>query len=99
MGSQAYKLELPKQWRIHDVFHISLLEQNTTWKGRVDEKIVEHLELEAGGDNKKYEVESICDNAVYTKESEAGLLTGFYYLVSWKSYLEDKNTWESTSTV
>ena len=24
--SQAYKLELPKQWRIHDVFYISLLE-------------------------------------------------------------------------
>ena len=23
---QAYKLELPKKWRIHDVFHVSLLE-------------------------------------------------------------------------
>ena len=23
---QAYKLELPKRWRIHDVFHVSLLE-------------------------------------------------------------------------
>ena len=26
VGSQAYKLELPKQWKIHDVFHVSLLE-------------------------------------------------------------------------
>ena len=26
VSSQAYKLELPKWWRIHDVFHVSLLE-------------------------------------------------------------------------
>ena len=28
------KLELPKKWRIHDVFHVSLIEQDTTRKGR-----------------------------------------------------------------
>ena len=30
---QAYKLELPKKWRIYNVFHVSLLEQDTTKKG------------------------------------------------------------------
>ena len=26
VGKQAYKLELSKKWRIHDIFHVSLLE-------------------------------------------------------------------------
>ena len=33
VGKQAYKFELPKNWRIHDVFYLSLLEQDTTRKG------------------------------------------------------------------
>ena len=35
---QAYKLELPKRWRIYNVFHMSLLEQDTTRKIWLDEK-------------------------------------------------------------
>ena len=33
IGKQAYKLEFPRKWKIHDVFHMSLLEQDTTRKG------------------------------------------------------------------
>ena len=98
MGKHAYKLELPKRWRIHDVFHVSLLEQDTTRKGRVDEKISEQLEFEAGNDG-EYEVEGILDSAVYAKESEAGLLQGLYYLVSWKGYPEDESTWEPAAAI
>ena len=53
VGKQAYKIELPKKWRIHDVFHISLLEQDTTRKERV-EKVPE---LDVGDNSKEYEVE------------------------------------------
>ena len=34
VGKQAYKLELPRNWRIYDVFYVLLLEQDTTKKGR-----------------------------------------------------------------
>ena len=85
---QAYKLELPKRWRIYDVFHVLLLEQDTTSKGRVNKTI----QLDFGtGDNEEYKVEKIQDSAVYAKESE-GHLPGLYYLISWKGYPEEENT-------
>ena len=95
VGKQAYKLELLKKWRIHNVFHVSLLEQDTTRKGRVHEENVEELD----GDKGKYEVEAIRDSAVYARESESGHLPGLYYLVSWKGYPEEENTWEPASAV
>ena len=86
---------MPKKWRIHDVFHVLLLVQNTTKKGRVNDM---QLEFEAG-DNKEYEVDGIWDNAVYAKESTTGQLPGLYYLVSWKSYPEEENIWEPSLAI
>ena len=37
VGKQAYKLELPAKWRIHNMFHMSLLEQDITRKGWINE--------------------------------------------------------------
>ena len=96
VGKQAYKLELPKKWRIHDIFHVSLLEQDTTRKGRVDDK---NVGLDTGNKNGGYELEAIWDSKVYARESESGYLLGLYYLVIWKGYPEEKNTWEPASAV
>ena len=57
-------------------------------------------ELDAGEDEGgEYEVEAICDSAVYAQESEMGNLPGLYYLVSWKGYPKEENTWEPYSAV
>ena len=97
IGKQAYKLELPKKWRIHDVFHVSLLEQDTTRKGRVHEENAE--ELDAVDNSGEYEIEVIWDSAVYARESKSGHLPGLHYLVSWKGYSKEENTWKPVSMV
>ena len=79
VGKQAYKLELPKKWRIYNVFHISLLEQDITKKGQVNNTQLD-FEFKAS-DNKEYEINSIWDSAVYPKESITGQLLGLYYLI------------------
>ena len=68
---------------------MSLLEQDPTKKGQVDDK---NVELDASNDNGKYEREAIWDSEVYARESESGHLPGLYYLVLWKGYSGEENT-------
>ena len=74
-----------------------LLEQDTTKKGWIDENATE---LDIGDDNGgEYNVEAIWDSAIYARKSELDYLPGFFYLVSWKRYPEEKNTWEPASAI
>ena len=55
--NQAYKLELPKRQRIHNIIHVSLLEKVTTRKRRVEKK-TSQLEFE-DDESEEYKVEAI----------------------------------------
>ena len=60
---------------------MSLLEQDSTRKGRMNELFPKpELKLDASN-NKEYKVEAIIDSAIYVKEAKRHLLS-LYYLVS-----------------
>ena len=98
VGKQAYKLELLQKLKIHNVFYVSLLKQDTTRRGWLD-KITLQIELDKGN-SKEYKDETICNNKVYAKESDSVYhLLGLYYLILCKGYIEEKNTWELASAI
>ncbi len=68
---------------------MSLLEHDTSKKGRVDET-TSQLDFKANNKGKEYEVKDIKNSTVYTRESR-GHLSVLYYLVLWKSYSEEEN--------
>ena len=85
-----------------NVFHMSLLEQDTTRTGQMDNKTLLELEKELefeAGDNKEYKVKAIIDNALYGQQANNKQMPGLYYLVSWKGYSEEENTWEPSLAV
>ena len=90
---QAYKLELLRRWRIHVIIHMALPKQDTTRKGRVDNKTLQ-LVFKDEEEGEEYKAEAICNNTVYSKELESDQLQGLYHLISWKDFPEEENTWE-----
>ena len=96
IGKQAYKFDLSTKWKIHNVFHVSLLEQDTTRKGQMNELFPEPEPEFDAGNNKEYE--AIIDSAIYTKKAERHL-PGLYYLASWKGYSEEETTWKPSTAV
>ncbi len=81
---------------------MSLREQDITKKEQVNNALPEsekELEFEAGGNN-KYEVEAIIDSIVYGQQAnDSNQIPNNYYLISWKGYLEEENTWKPSSVV
>ena len=66
----------------------------------MDNKTLPELEKEFElGDNKKYEVEKIIDSAVYGQQANSNQMPCFYYLVLWKGYPKEENTWEPSLAV
>src|SRR6266403_1469975 len=87
----AYRLALPANWRIHDVFHASLLNpyHETNAHGpnftRPPPDLIEGEE--------EYEVEQIVAHRVFRRSKR------LQYLIKWKGYPESDNSWEPADQV
>jgi hypothetical protein len=85
VGLVAYKLKMNPGWRVHPVFHVSLLEPSLE-SGRVQPP-PPPIEMEGA---LEYEVDSILEHRFWGIKNPKA-----YYKVAWKSYGIEHNSWES----
>ena len=92
-GRNAYKLDLPSNYHIHNVFHVNLLERDPT-NGNPP------LDMEVDKEGREYIAEAVRDNRVFKEgEMDKNSPTGLYYLVHWKDLPESENTWKPASQI
>jgi hypothetical protein len=86
VGTQAYRLQLPPNYRIHNVFHVSLLER---WKPRENqEDNTQPPEITPEG-KEVWEVEKILGKRIRKGQLQ--------YWLRWKGYDESWDTWTPAS--
>ena len=77
VGNVAYRLQLPTDWQVHDVFHVSQL------KGSVGDVTGESgIDIEG---QIEYEIERILQSRIVRNRKE--------YLIKWKGYNDFENSW------
>jgi len=81
------KLKLPEHWKLHPVFNIDLLER---YKGTDPKKQV--IEIEADGED--WEMENIVASGPTDHNPRQHV-----FLVKWKGYAQEENTWETYDNV
>src|SRR6266852_5951393 len=101
IGTRSYRLALQERWRIHNVFHASLLEPhraNLFQQQPISRPLPEEVDGEL-----EYEVESILQSEIRTTRHRQGqrhrVIRTLYFLVKWKGYPEDECTWEPGSAL
>lgn len=88
ISSHAFKLKLPKAWKIHPVFHVSLL------RPFVPDPILERHaapppEPDLIDGEPEYEIEKILNSRIRYRKME--------YLVKWVGYPTEENTWNKAA--
>ncbi len=91
MAWVPYCLALPVNWRIHDVFHTSLL--NPYHETAVHGPNFTHPPPDLIEGEEEFKVEQIVAHQHF------GQLKQLQYLIKWKGYPESDNTWEPADQV
>ena len=83
----TFCLELPLEWKIHPVFHISKLKKHIEDDIFESRKALRPLPEIIGKDNhEEYKIECIVNKQIFCRQLQ--------YLVNWKGYPDYENTWE-----
>ena len=95
-GKLAYKLQISDRWKIHPVFHVSLLESyRTSIRPAREQPPMEPEEIDA---DLEWEVERIVKSQIISYgrrvRGRPRTLQELLYFGKWKGCSEDENTWE-----
>jgi hypothetical protein len=82
ISSSAYRLEIPATWKIHNVFYVGLLKE---YRGETPTEPVQIPPLMH--EVEEFEVEEVRNH----RSTEKGL----EFLVKWRGYTEEENTWQT----
>ena len=91
IDSQLYRLKLSDRWRIHNVFHVSLLEKDSSKQGEISHQRLDDMKFDEG-DAHDYAVAGIVNSAVF--DDDDGKAGGLYYLVHWEGCPDSEDMWE-----
>jgi len=95
VGPVAVKLNLPTDWScVYSVFHVSLVKPYHSRSGQ-KKSCVGPPPLQWLDGEPLYEVETLLDR----RERKKGRQTVTEYLVKWRGYAEENNTWEPRSNL
>ncbi|HEX4372955.1 MAG TPA: hypothetical protein VHZ50_06600, partial [Puia sp.] len=81
LSNLIYELELPAGMKVHPIFHVSLLEP-----AYGEASVQEQIDFEDQNDETIYEVEKLLKQRKQNGQ--------WQYLVKWKNYGNEENTWE-----
>src|SRR5712671_4139993 len=87
----VFQLDLPPSWRIHDVFHTSLLTSYCETTAYGPNFIKPPPDLIDG--EEEYEVEAVLNHHMFGRRRQV------QYLIKWKGYPSSDNTWEAVDDV
>jgi len=95
-GELPYKLELSERWKIHPVFHVTLLETyRTSIRPAREQPPMEPEEIDG---DLEWEVEKIIKSEIISYDRRVRGRTRTFeelcYFVKWRGCSQDGNTWE-----
>jgi hypothetical protein len=91
----TYRLRLPTHWRIHDMFHASLLKPYYVDDGQFPGRAQINRPPPDLEDEDEYDIERVLDH----RERKRGRRTWTEYLVKWTGYPDSDNQWVAAEDV